>query len=172
MKRSHIIIGLAVAATALAAYWAPPPEDRLVLPVQRPAAPVVEARPPAAPQARDAIMTLRTRERSAEDLPELFAVSAWAVRPASPAVAVVATPPVVLPKPTVSAPASLPLQFKLLGSVQEDGKPMAFLQLNDQNFVVRTGDTVVEQYKVEKLDETSLTLLHLPSNQRQTLSLR
>jgi hypothetical protein len=41
--------------------------------------------------------------------------------------------------------------------------------LNDQNLAVRVGDTIAEQYRVERLEGQTLTLRYLPLDVLQTL---
>lgn len=94
----------------------------------------------------------------------LFAATQWTSPAAAPAkepvVAVVAAPPVA------EAP---PLPFRVLGRYEEEGHVTVFLQRDDQNLVVRVGDTIGETYKVESLKGSVLTLRYLPLNQVQTL---
>lgn len=68
-------------------------------------------------------------------------------------------------------PAAPPLPFRFLGRYVEDDKAVVFLQYKDENLVVREGDVLVEQYKVERLSHGELTLLYLPLNEHQTLEL-
>lgn len=64
-----------------------------------------------------------------------------------------------------------PLPFKMLGRYVEDGKPVVFLQHNDQNLVLNIGDIVLDKYKLEEIDSTQITFIYIPTNVKQTLSL-
>jgi hypothetical protein len=66
-------------------------------------------------------------------------------------------------------PQAPPLPFRAIGRYEEDGETVFFLQHNERGIVVRVGDTVAEQYKVESVQGNLLTLTHLPTNQTQTL---
>jgi hypothetical protein len=67
------------------------------------------------------------------------------------------------------APPALP--FVVLGRYIEAGQEVIFLQHNNQNLVVRVGDTLLEQYKVESLQGTTLNLRYLPLNLAQSLEI-
>jgi hypothetical protein len=49
--------------------------------------------------------------------------------------------------------------------------PAAFVIFQDQNLVLRTGEVLAQHFRVEQIDEVSLTLRHLPSEQLQTVRL-
>lgn len=165
-------VGLAAAllATLIAAYFAPPPEAQVAEPTVRKlptVAPLVAAQ---RIQSTSAVLSIRARDEAPGSISHGgFAAAPWADTPGSSAVKPVAAPlPASLPVPAAAAP---PLPFKVLGRYLESDKPALFLQYNEQNLVVRAGDVVVGQYKVESLDDAALTLLHLPTNQKQTLAL-
>lgn len=184
MNRRRLVLGAALLATALAAYWAPRPDGDVVAPTMRdkpaavaqdpaaPAAPSVPAAANAQPgrsgEVPGAVLRIRPRDQADDDSAgSAFPAAAWVDRPALPSAKPMPALPVLSVPPAPTAP---PLPFRMLGRYLEDGKPAVFLQLNDQNLVVRVGDTIAEQYKVESLDDTTLTVLHLPTNQRQTLN--
>lgn len=73
-----------------------------------------------------------------------------------------------IPLPPPQAP---PLPFRFLGRYEDAGQSVVFLQYNDQSLVVRLGDTLGEQYKVEQITATSLELRYLPLNQIQNLDM-
>ncbi|WKB55272.1 hypothetical protein [Eleftheria terrae] len=183
MKRQHLALGIALAATLLAAYFAPQEEAELVAPVARSggAAPPSAASAPASPARQAAAHVLRIRPRDggpadgedAGDWP--FARAGWSPAPAAPVPAAAATVVAAVAAPAAPPePAGPPpLPFTVLGRYAEagGGEPVVFLQHNDESLVVRVGDTIAEHYKVEGLEGGVLTLLHLPTNQRQTLDL-
>ena len=72
----------------------------------------------------------------------------------------------------ISAPPQAPpLPFHVLGRYDEAGQTVIFLRHNDQNLVVRVGDTLADKYKVESLNGATLTLRYLPLNQSQSLEI-
>lgn len=72
---------------------------------------------------------------------------------------------------TSAPPQAPPLPFHVLGRYDVAGQAVIFLQHNDQNLVVRVGDTLAGEYKVESLNGTTLTLRYLPLNQPQNLEI-
>lgn len=154
---------------ALVVYLAPEEPASIVQPAVR----QVSATPPQrqAPQMqpKSAARTRATERQRDEASPaELFAMAEWmAPKP-------VPQPNQVAPAPVAQVPApsqAPPLPFKVLGRVREAAGAAVFLQFNDQNLVARTGDVLVDQYRVEQMDEVSMTLTHVPTGLRQTLAL-
>lgn len=184
-RQRWLVLGLA--ATVVAAYFAPPAEDGGVvlsertrrsdatLAVTRPAVPVQSVATPsgsaiasASARLTPVATVLAVQPREAFDGDDglfkgrpLVAVAAPA-QPLSSAAAV------------ASAPAEEPvprLNLKLIGRYVDNGATAAFVQLQDQNLVVRVGELLSTHYRVEQIDEVSLTLRHLPSEQLQTFRL-
>jgi hypothetical protein len=94
----------------------------------------------------------------AASLPQSLARPQWqAIASASPASEAAPTP---------TAP---PLPFRYLGRAQEGGRDRVFLQLGDRNLIVSAGDTVGQQYRVERIDEQDVTFVYLPMNVTQQL---
>lgn len=175
------LLGLALLATIIAAWFAPPAgtagvalsEHARGAAIRADASPqavanqVVNASARTASPASVEVLSIRQREIDDEDDEQdarLFATTQWSP-PARKA-------PVAGISPAATAPASPqapPLPFRVLGRYEEAGQAIVFLQYNDQNLVVRVGDTIAEQYKVEGLHGTTLSLRYLPLNQEQTL---
>lgn len=112
-----------------------------------------------------AVLKIRARGFEAEGDEEegLFSPTRWTT-PIQEA-EVSAAPPAVEEPP----PQAPPLPFRFLGQHEEAGQVTIFLQHNDQNLVVRVGDTLAGQYKVESLKGTTLSLIYLPLSQTQSL---
>ncbi|AOX99682.1 hypothetical protein BJP62_03955 [Jeongeupia sp. USM3] len=112
------------------------------------------------------VLSVRTRDAGlgSDVASGVFAVAKWRVIDAKP----IASIPVQVAVPPL-APQAPPLPFRFLGRLVEEGKVTIFLQNKEQSVVVRVGDTIDEQYKVESLDDGILTLRYLPLNQVQTL---
>lgn len=170
MSRAVIWAGVLV-ASGLAVWFAPSETGPVVVQaVARQAAPEAARGLPARAQGSPAVGSVRARVPDEADVPPVFAPAGWADKPA-PVQPVPQAPLAVVAAPVATPEGPPPLPFKLLGSLWEDGQPMVFLQWNEQNLVVRAGDRIAGQYVVEKLDEAALTVLHLPTNQRQSLGL-
>lgn len=162
------LIGAALLATLLAAWYAPAP-DGAVVESSAPArarAPVEARRVPGANAPLADVLTIRARASDDEDEDDggLFAGAAPA--PSAPLAA-----PAPAAPPAGPAPQLPPLPFHVLGMHEQAGKTVVFLQQNEFNHVVRVGDTIGDTYKVESLEGSILTLRYLPMNQTQTLDL-
>jgi hypothetical protein len=72
----------------------------------------------------------------------------------------------LLPPPAPSAP-SLPYAY--LGKMEEDGKTVAFLGKQDNNYSVRIGETIDGLYRLEEISDQSITLVYLPLDKKQML---
>ena len=114
------------------------------------------------------VLAIRPRDPGhAGDAQGVFNSRQW-VKPESAASTAQKAAPVVMP---ALAPAQAPpLPFKALGRYWEDGQTLVFLQHNEQNLVVRVGDTIGSVYKVESLEGNTLTLRYTPLNQTQTMT--
>lgn len=114
---------------------------------------------------------------------DIFAVPKPSAPPPDVAAAgkpVVTAPPVVLPPPPpVQAapmpppkPAAPPLPFLFIGKLgDEAGQYTVFVSARGRNYAVKTGDTVMQQYRVDEIRPPSMTLTYLPMNIQQTMSI-
>ncbi|MFC5473802.1 hypothetical protein [Paraherbaspirillum soli] len=173
MDKGRIGMGLSLLAALLAVVFAPPPaaDDGVVLATRKGASATAVAVPQSSKIAQSvaqSVDVLRIRPRDAEegedDGANVFASTQWTPPPPK----VVAPPPSAAPL-TPPAPQAPALPFKVLGRYVEDGKDVVFLLLNEQSLVVRVGDTIAGNYKVQSLNGGTLTLLYTPLNQQQTL---
>lgn len=98
---------------------------------------------------------------------------AKAPAPAKPEVKPVATPS--LPPAPPAPPTAPPLPFVAVGSIQgtqvTNGQPVAFIRQQEQLMVVRAGDAIGQNYKVESISPQTIEFTYLPLMQRQTLAL-
>lgn len=190
-RQRWLLLGLA--ATVVAAYFAPPAEDGGVVlseraqrsPAVGPSVAALGATASASAPAHvpanvpsgalpavtgvaagaGAVLAIQPREAFSGD-DRLFrglAPALTAPQARMQPVAVVASAPVEEPVPR--------LNLKLIGRYVDNGATAAFVQLQDQNLVVRVGEVLSTHYRVEQIDEVSLTLRHLPSEQLQTFRL-
>lgn len=168
MKKSRAILGGALVLTLLAAYFAPE-EQGEVLPVrpgpqrhsftQGGGGKAVVTTGVQVP----AVLAILPRQDEGMGGQDAFPSMSWT--PPPPPASEKALEPAELPPP--QAP---PLPFKALGQYVEAGTRSVFLQFNDANLVVHVGDTIAGQYFVESLKGGVLTLVYLPLQQRQTLT--
>ena len=173
------LLTLALAATLLAAWFAPPMHEEEVVPaprVQDAAAPLAgrELTPPIqhlreAAAGRTQVLAIRGRDAGEEaDLGDLrvFAVPPWgreAAKNRSEAAAPSGAPA------KAPAPRAPPLPFQVLGRYDDAGQALVFLQHHEENLVVRVGDTIAGAYRVEALRGRTLALRYLPLGELQTL---
>lgn len=175
------LLALGLAATLLAAYFAPEPggdDDGGVVLTERSATAVPAASPVPAAAAggtkaskdagRVALLPLMPRMSPGGQDDGLFGPDEPGAQPGAlpPAPA-----PVSAPAAASAPPVGPTLPLKMIGRYEEDGRIAAFVQLNEQNLVLRQGDLVAEHYRVERIDEHSLTVRHVPLDQTQTVTL-
>ena len=176
----RVLLGLALLASLLAAWFAPPADGDGVALTQHAASRAASSlvttqdklRPVSSAPARSAtvavvdVRRIQPREQggpTAESDSHLFAARQWSA-PAQPV-----PPASAAPQPAPAAPQAPPLPFRVLGRYDDEGQATVFVQHLEQALVLRVGDTVAEHYKVESLQGNSLTLRYLPLNQTQTL---
>jgi len=78
-------------------------------------------------------------------------------------------PPPVAARMKPEPPRAPPLPFRFFGRLVEDGKTVVFLNLQDDTYAVKAGDTIAGSYRVEEISGTEVVLTYLPLQQRQTL---
>lgn len=165
------LLGLALAATVLAAYLAPPEATSEVLltpQAQRVAVGTTAAAPGLSHPQRLALRTLLPREPWESEV-DLFEPDEE-TRSRSEAMLPVATAQPPAPEPAAIQPAPPPL--RMIGRYVEDGQTAAFVQFNEQNLVLRAGDRVGDVYQVERVEEGGMTVRHLATDQEQTVTLQ
>jgi len=75
-----------------------------------------------------------------------------------------AAPP---PLPPPSAP---PVPFTYLGRLSEDNRTTAFLTSGERNLVVKPGDVIDNNYRVDEVTDKMVQLTYLPLNIKQSVS--
>ncbi|MDX1368512.1 hypothetical protein [Pseudomonas sp.] len=111
--------------------------------------------------------SLATAQPALTSLPhsDLFAAHSWYVAPAlQPVVFVPAAAPVQ------QAPVSPPLPFVFLGKLDDNQRLRVFLLRGETIFTVSVGDVIEGTYRVERISGTEMTLVYLPLNSTQSLS--
>lgn len=158
----------ALVATLLAAQWVSGEEGGTDADqAAREEAPAAETRAPKARTAseipREAaepegleIERLERRKFSAQ-AGDIFRQQSWAPPP---------PPPSANPEP----PAPPPLQFKYLGKIIDGDEIRVFLALAERNYILKPGENINSQYRMEEVNESSITFTYLPLNAKQALS--
>jgi hypothetical protein len=78
-------------------------------------------------------------------------------------------PPPPLPRP--GPPVAPPLPFTYVGKKFEEGSWEVFIELGERVLVVQERDLIAQQWRVDKIEPSSMTLTYLPLNQKQSLSI-
>ena len=155
-RTRQILLGAALAATLSAVAWEheqtqSEPADEVVAPVTSKTAHKSSARD----TAHLALDKLRRADDSkAAGIKDVFQVQSWYVPPPPP-------PP----------PAPPPLPFAYLGQLLEDGRLTVFLTRQDQNYAVKTGDTLDGMYHVDSVEAQRVVFTYLPLNMQQSLAI-
>ena len=172
-----IVLGVAAAATLLAAWFAPEQDGGVVGPAaattreapsaaaaiqQADTTPVdvtVAARPPSA-------IDLHIQSRVDDDEPgNAFAKQSWA--PQSPLK--VMQEPAAPQQRAVTSSGAPALPFQFMGRFTDDGKTAYFLQIDGQNVVARPGEKINDSYLLDSVSGDTMNFTYLPLNQKQTL---
>ncbi len=173
MKKS--ILGLALVATLVAAWFAPDDDGDLIAPTvarsgARTNAAATPAAAPAAAIAADSNtgLAIRPREQD-EEVASAFGGGQWQnPSPLKPQAARVAVAAQLASAAKPAAPAMPPI--RVLGRYVEDGKVAYFLQVGERNVLARVGDKVGEDYHLDSDGPKGLTFTYLPLNQQQVLA--
>jgi hypothetical protein len=88
---------------------------------------------------------------------DIFRHQSWAPPP----------PPPSKPPP----PSPPPLQFKYLGRVTEGDETRVFLALAERNYIVKPGENIDSQYRMDEVNDHAITLTYLPLNAKQMLAI-
>ena len=96
------------------------------------------------------------RRKFSSQAGDLFSPKSWMPPPSSDTKA---APP--------SAP---PLMFKYLGKVTEGDETRVFLSLAEHNYIVKPGETINNQYRMDEVTHHTITFTYIPLNAKQMLS--
>jgi hypothetical protein len=81
------------------------------------------------------------------------------------------TPPPPAPTAT-DKPTAPPLPFTYLGKEFEAGQWRVFLARESAVFIVKDNDVIDDRYRVEKITPSSVTVLYVPLNEAQQMSIQ
>jgi hypothetical protein len=75
------------------------------------------------------------------------------------------------PRPEPPRPPSPPpMQFRYLGKVVEGDETRVFLARGERNYIVRPGESINSQYRLDEVGDHNITFTYLPLNARQMLA--
>ncbi len=69
------------------------------------------------------------------------------------------------------APTAPPLPFKYAGKAISDNETWVFLSRSGENHIAKIGGKVTDQYRLDAINDTAITLTYLPLNIKQTLTI-
>ena len=84
---------------------------------------------------------------------------------------VVALPPGSAMDTPAPAPAAPPLPFSYLGKTIDGDKLTVFVARGEEHYTVAPGQTIDNEYRVEKITAAAVTFRYLPLGTRQTLAI-
>jgi hypothetical protein len=162
-------LGGALAATLLAAQWVSgndggtdlgqPVEDRIPRKESRTRENTArEAIPQAPDEAEQLHLERLERRKFSAQAGDIFRRQSWAPPP----------PPAASKAPPPSPP---PLQFRYVGRVVEGDETRVFLALAERNYIIKPGENIDSQYRMDEVNDHAITLTYLPLNAKQMLAI-
>lgn len=101
-----------------------------------------------------------------------FSPRGWGAQPAAVVANQVVKTVVAEPAPALQAPLGPPpLPYRFLGKLTDEGDIIVYLGRGEQTHVAKVGEVIESTYKVLKITEQNLELEHLPTGEKQSLSI-
>jgi hypothetical protein len=166
-RSRNLLLWGALAATAIATFFAPSP-DTSVQPVR--------LRPAGNHHPDNTGNSSVLTHKSAENVSRLMPAKRSGMQNEPGELFTVDRPPVP-PKTAASRPATPerpvapPLPYIYMGKMLENGELTLFLTRNEKPYVARAGDILDGQYQVDAIRSTQVELTYLPLGQKQTLNI-
>jgi len=172
---------LALIVTVMATWFAPDQESGSIelsarakradaaQPVDR-FAQTPEAPPREKPIATAGVLQIRKRDDNEMDQAGsgLFTSTSWEMTAKNPAIET--EPPPEIPEEDTQTSLAPP-PFVVLGRYEDEDCSVVFLQYMNETLAVPVGEVIADTFRVEKLEDDTLTLLNLPLNTIQTLDM-
>lgn len=170
MTQRGVMLVLALAATLIAAYFAPAKDDAVVQPADRPPVSDAVPRPIPVPVRQEGrrpagaaeVLGLRSRDDLDGDESNLFAALSWEPSPTK----VEASPP---PAAESAEPRAPPAPLQLLGRYQEGDRTAMFATFNGDSVVLWPGENINHEWRVDVIEAGQVVLTYLPLGQKQSL---
>jgi hypothetical protein len=103
---------------------------------------------------------------------ELFASTTWA--PKQPQISLeeqIARAEEAKKAAPPPAPTAPPLQFKYSGKAVTDNETWVFLSQSGENHITKVGGKINSQYRLDSINDSTVTVTYLPLNIKQTLTI-
>lgn len=158
-RSRKIVLGIALIGTVVAA----------VYPVEEP-----PAQQPMAKNRTGQLAAVKSPEAPDENIPWIEIVRAPIAAPENNPFSDNAwrPPPPPPPKPEAPpAPMAPPFPYSYAGRMGSEEKPLLLFVSNDKSVSARVGELIDSAWRVEAVDETSISLRYLPLDQTQSISL-
>lgn len=162
MKRTAMVTLVLLASVVTGGEYAPKP----AAPVQTATAPGPQP-VPAAAEDLDVLKLARTRRQGTRV--DLFDSERPTVALAQPAIQAPAAQPKVDVPPPPPAPAAPPVPFQYLGRMQGPERTFVYLVRGQEMLVAVAGDTLGNDYRVDRISDSAVHLTYLPLNMPQVL---
>lgn len=164
LNQRQWLILLALSATLIAVYFAPPKQSEELIEVT------------SAPVNKKVKMTEKIEEPTMQSKQKLVQNRVWdtensqnlfpgKVKPIS--VAASALPQISLPPPIPTAP---PLPFTYIGKVIEEGKPTVFVSKQQKNYYLKGGEVLEGTYRVDKVESDRVVFVYIPLETEQVMT--
>lgn len=174
-KKRKIIIGSALIATLIAASLVEDEEMVIDVPeTLQPVKAVQERGRKHAPDLAQQLDVSKLGQRKFSPLAgEIFLSTNWApkqplIDPEEQEFKMVQPVRALAPPPAPTAP---PLQFKYAGKAIEDNQTWVFLVQAGENFITKVGEKINPQYRLDAVNDDTVTVTYLPLNVKQTLTI-
>lgn len=169
-----LFTGSCAVIAAVPEFWPADPQAT-VPPTARPSPPAlpIGALASAAPSAAAAKRSAEQRNvgasasgkspaAGAAPIRDIFAAKSWAPPPPKPVAP--------LPPPPPPPPSAPPMPYKFIGKMDDATSLKAFLNRGERVYVVSVGEILDHTYRVDSIKAGQMTLIYLPLNIPQTLS--
>lgn len=172
-KKRKLLVGGALVATLIAAILVE--EEETIIETMEPIQPIKSATDRAKVQENNAetLDVSKLGQRKFNPLAgELFVSTTWA--PKQPQISLqeqaakVAQAAKSSPPPAPTAP---PLPFKYTGKAITDNETWVFLSQAGENLIAKLGGKINDKYRLDTINDTTITMTYLPLNIKQTLTI-
>jgi hypothetical protein len=131
---------------------------------EKPTVELIEARAPRVAAAAELEIRVEKLRRTEASLPQIDPFARRSFAPAAQAVAAAAPA-------APAAPVAPPLPFKYFGKLTEKGQTEVFVMRGDDLISLIAGQKIDNEYRVDRITESTLSFTYLPLNTQQSMDL-
>ena len=163
-RMRRILLSAALLVTVVASVWPRAQESsvgEVVVPTaQRDSPPTEQVSPTPAPSNLPTLGSRKEQRQTAPEVRDLFGSKSWNPPPPPPQTK---RAPVAPPPP----PMAPPFPYAVVGSIADANGVTVMFTNQQQNFMVRIGEMLANDYRVDAVDPESVTLTYIPLGIRQ-----